>query len=446
MQPIAFINRCLRRIAVIGLAASLGLLPLWAAEKSKTESTSEYTVDQVDENTTATHQEESFETVTEGRDGVTTVQSGTDIKDTLTTKPHVGLTDNGIAGGAAQGFDAKSTRDYSSGNAGEGDLGSTELVNGKEVAGGSVGYQGAAQIKNEFGTVDAKVNAGASTSLKVGDNGAEVAAEMGLSAELKAISEKMTVGDENFSVSAQAQAKVEALIGAKAKAGFYIDEKGITIGASAEGGAYVKAEAKLSFEANIMGLATTVTVTASGYAGAMGYAEATVTIGFDGRIKFRLGAGLAIGLGASVGIEFDVDASELMKRLNLDSLEQLVEWIEAFRKNPAKFVRQLVEDATTQIIDSFVDQMSLGWLVPGEVRQWAAQGIADLIVPGSGDADEENDTPDDSKADQDPNKPKEEWPDPDDPDDPGRPNPKPGAYDSNQRYDADEQYQQWGKP
>ena len=214
-------------------------------------------------------------------------------------------------------------------------------------------------VENDAGNAKGSLTAGAEVdaNLKIGKEkvDAKLSAQAGLAAELEAVSKRVGVGDEDVGATAQVSAKVEALIGAKGAIEAHIDKKGITIGVDAKAGAYVSAEAKVDFEAHFFGIKTNVTATAEGHAGAMAEAEAVVSIGFNGKIKFKLSGGLAIGLGGSLGVEFDVDASELMSQLHIDDLGALLEWIDRFRDDPGSVLKEMIGDAAKRLVDAGIE-------------------------------------------------------------------------------------------
>jgi len=184
------------------------------------------------------------------------------------------------------------------------------------------------------------------------------------------------MGNEDVGASVKANAKLEALLGAEGKVGAYIDEHGITFGADGRAGAFVSAEVNLSFEAHVFGVQTNVNVTAEAHAGLMAEGEALVTIGFDGRIKFKLGAGLSVGVGASVGVEFDVDASELMAKLGLADLASLVQWVDKFQKDPKATIDQIIDDTKKAAIEQ---GMELAQEIIAEAAEPIIDGVRDFF-------------------------------------------------------------------
>jgi hypothetical protein len=207
------------------------------------------------------------------------------------------------------------------------------------------------QVENDLGSGGGKVEAGTEGQVTLDENGLEGSLRIGLAAELEAASKRFGVGNEDVGASANIDAKVEALIGAEGSISAYFDENGITLGGQAEAGAFVSAEAGVNFEAHFFGLQTNVRAYVEGHAGILAHGEALVQIGFDGKISFELGAGLAVGLGASAGVQFDVDAEELMEQLGLQDLSELLVWIDEFQEDPESTVNELLGKATDELLD-----------------------------------------------------------------------------------------------
>ncbi len=225
---------------------------------------------------------------------------------------------------------------------------------------GEIGYTLENSHQSDYGTVTGAVDMGASAdgSVSIGEDGldANIEAVVGLAAELEAKSKKYGVGDDNINLSAEGQAKLEALLGAEGKINAHIDKNGISIGVDAKAGAYVSASAEATFEANIFGVKTSVNVFAEAHAGALAAGTANVTIGFDGKVKFELGAGVAFGVGASVGMAFDIDASELIERLDLTDMAELLIWVEQFIDDPQQTIDALKNQATDQVMEYVKDK------------------------------------------------------------------------------------------
>ena len=99
----------------------------------------------------------------------------------------------------------------------------------------------------------------------------------------------------------------------------------------------------------MFGIETSVKVTARAQAGASASAKALVTIGNDGKIHFKVGAGATVGIGGGVDLEFSISIEALLKHLGIKSLTELIEWCELFVKDPAAFIAQLIEDAQEKI-------------------------------------------------------------------------------------------------
>ena len=335
-------------LLAIMLACVFGGLACWGQETS-TESSSRTTMKKTGDTTVIDSKSTSTTTTTDGN-GTTTEINKKDSSHTSSTKPHVTETDTGYQGGAAKSHEESHSTSVQTTNAKEGELGSTELQNGKTITSGEVGVTQKAHIENGLGTVDAKVTVGANGETKIGSNGGEASGQIGLAAELEAVSNKLGVGDENLGASAQVSAKVKALIGAEGKIGAYIDEHGITIGAQASAGAFVSAEVNFGFEAHVFGIQTNINVMLEGHAGIMAEGEAIVTIGFDGKVKFQLGAGVSIGLGFSADVEFEVDASQLMEQWHLKDLAELIEWLDKFQKDPKGTLDELINNAKDEAV------------------------------------------------------------------------------------------------
>ncbi len=239
------------------------------------------------------------------------------------------------------------TTDYS--NAGDDDMGSNELQGGKTLADDSITLLSESDsVGGENLNAGYSVEAGASGSVDLGKNGVQAKAEIGLEAELNALAQG-SLGDENFGVGGAAEAKVNALLKAEGTVGAYIDEHGLTIGLDAKAEAMVSIEASLSFSLTLFGVQTTVTATARGQAGASANATALVTIGFDGKVHFKVGAGATAGLGGGVYFDVAVDAGQLMQNLGFESLDQLIEWAEGVASDPERLAGELASGATGQL-------------------------------------------------------------------------------------------------
>lgn len=223
--------------------------------------------------------------------------------------------------------------------------------NGRRIVETAVGISQSASVEGAYGSLSGSVEAGANGSIQVDANGVALQGQVGLAAELEAVSKQFKAGNEDLGASVQGSAKLEALLGAEGKVGAYIDEKGITIGAEARAGAFVSAEAQLNFEAHVFGLQANVKVYAEAHAGALARGEALVMIGFDGRIRFRLGAGISVGVGASAGVEFDLDASEFMRRVGIKNLSELVAWLAKFSQDPGATLEELVAEAKQALVN-----------------------------------------------------------------------------------------------
>ena len=257
--------------------------------------------------------------------------------------------------------------------------------------------------------------------------GFEASGQIGLAAELEAVSKQFAAGDENLGASVQGSAKVEAMLGAEGKIGAYIDEHGITIGAEARAGAYVSAQANVTFEAHVFGLSTTVKLYAEVHAGFMAHGEAVVTIGFDGKVKFQVGAGVSIGIGASAGMEFEVDASELIKKLGLKDLDELLKWVEEFQKDPKAKIGEIIDEGVDRLIKTVIEpSLDNIPVVPGFI----SAGDIYRFIKGPGDGDDGGNLPDPDPVD-----PREPGPD-DDVKNPQPPNAPGEPYQRNRTYET----------
>ncbi|MDD4017572.1 MAG: hypothetical protein PHV28_06465 [Kiritimatiellae bacterium] len=230
-------------------------------------------------------------------------------------------------------------------NAGDNDFGGTDLDNGQTVA------EGTATLVNQSGSIGGdnanigySVDISASGQVQMGDHGVQASAEVGLQAELTALAQA-GVGNDMFGANAAAEANVQAILKAQGQIGAYIDDKGLTIGVDAKAEAMVSAEASVSLTLSVFGVATNVTATASAQAGASASASALVTIGFDGKVSFKVGAGATAGVGAGVDLEFEVSAEALLNYLGLSSLDELIEWCQQFVQDPSAYIGQLINEA-----------------------------------------------------------------------------------------------------
>jgi len=223
---------------------------------------------------------------------------------------------------------------------------------------GGVSTERSASVQTNLGTTTATQQTVVSGSATVSDTGVTAEGQIGFAAQLEAVSKQYTAGSENLNVSGQVSGSVEFLAGAEAKVGAYIDEKGIHIGAEGSAGAYVSAAISADFEAEIFGVKTQVHAYAEGSAGIMAEGEASVTIGFDGKVEFVLGAGVVVGIGGSVGVEFSMDISELMAKLGLTELEQLANWIADFAKDPKGTLQDLLADATDALLAETLENVA----------------------------------------------------------------------------------------
>lgn len=228
-------------------------------------------------------------------------------------------------------------------NAKDGELGGTE------ISGGSISVQAggersqSATIGNENANMMASVNAEGTGQITMGPNGVMAEANLELKAVVEGIA-KGGIGDENLGLSSEVKAKLEASLSASGKIGAYIDEKGLTIGAEGKIGATIRAEASAAVTLTVLGIDTTVKVTGSVSAGAEAEGSALLTIGTDGKIKFKLGGKAAVGVGAGVTVEFEVSADKLIEKLGLKDISELISWCMDAAENPEETFKKMLED------------------------------------------------------------------------------------------------------
>ena len=117
-----------------------------------------------------------------------------------------------------------------------------------------------------------------------------------------------------------------------------------------------------------------------------------------------MGAGLSVGLGFSAGIEFDIDASELMRRYNLPDLATLLDWIDKFRKDPSAAFKELIDAAKKAAIDAGMEIVNQAVDKAKEVVVESMDKLKDAVVDMfpwlKGDSDDEArfDPPTEEKA------------------------------------------------
>jgi hypothetical protein len=213
-------------------------------------------------------------------------------------------------------------------------IGTTRLEDKETVWQGEVGPQYQKTVKGEMGTVSVKAAAGVEGSVLKGENGYEAKGQIGIEAVLKGDTKRVSVGGRNLGASLKGSGRLEASALAKGRLGAYVDDKGITFGAEGLAGVYAKGELKLNMEAHVFGLKTNVNLIASGYAGALAEGKAMVTLGWNGKISFVASLGASLGFGGGVAVEFEMDAEELMEKLNFTDIGQLLAWLQEFQDNP----------------------------------------------------------------------------------------------------------------
>jgi hypothetical protein len=270
-----------------------------------------------------------------------TGKSGTQTK-TRTTDWHGELGETTWNGLAKQSTDKKILTEVKTGNIPSTRLlGSTRLKNSETVWEGKIGPEYRRTLRGDLGTTTIKASAGANGAVNWGDNGIEAKGQVGIETELKATTKKMEIGNETMGASLKGSARLEASALAKGRFGAFVDEKGITFAAEGSAGVYVKGDTKLNFEAHVFGVKTNVNLIASGYAGALAEGKAVATLGWNGKVSFMASLGASLGFGGGLAVEFEMDAGELMKRLNFSDLSQLLAWMKAFQENPLPALTQL---------------------------------------------------------------------------------------------------------
>jgi hypothetical protein len=299
--------------------------------------------------TTQTHGTQTRTTEENGR--WQTVKAETQSK-TTETRWNGDWTENGWEGEAGIKADKKSRLETKTGNSSTRALGKTKLEEPETLWEGAAGKDYRKTVKGDLGTVSIKAEAGTEGSVRRGDNGVEAKGKIGVETELKATTPTIKAGTKDFGLSLKGQAKLEASAVAKGQLGAYVDEKGITFGAEGSAGVYVKGELKLSMEAHVFGVKTNVNLIASGYAGAMVAGKAVATLGWNGKVSFMASLGASIGFGGGVAVEFEMDAEELMKRLNFTDLSQLLVFLKEFQENPEPALAKLGIQALRKLHES----------------------------------------------------------------------------------------------
>ncbi|NCC60140.1 MAG: hypothetical protein EOM12_04200 [Verrucomicrobiae bacterium] len=257
----------------------------------------------------------------------------------------------------------------------------SELENGREVGNVQWNKKADFEYESDIGSIQGDVIAGAEGQVRIGENGVEASGSIGLAAELEAASKQLNVGNEDVGGSAQIEARLQALAGAQGEIGLYFDEQGLTIGAEGRAGAFVSASASLNLEAHVFGLEATMKLSADAHAGFLAAGKAKVEIGWDGHMEFTLGAGLSVGVGASLGMEFGFSAQKLIDKLGLSNLEELIVWVRQFVENPLAFIDQIVDYAQVQLwgwINSVISErvqqvIRDGWNFLMELGHWQSE-------------------------------------------------------------------------
>jgi hypothetical protein len=300
--------------------------------------------------TTEVHETQVRTTGDNGRWQTTT--AGTQSKTTETTDWKGSWEENTWEGGGGIKNDTKVKVQTRLGNSTAKTIGKTRLEEPETILEGEVGPSYRNTVKGNLGTATINASAGAEGSVRVGENGYEARGQIGLGADVRAATKKFAVGDKEAGASLKGSGRLEVSLMAKGKAGAYVDEKGITFGAEGSAGLYAKGELKLSMEAHVFGVKTNVNLIASGYAGALAEGKAVVTLGWNGKVSFVASLGASLGLGGGVAVEFEMDAEELMQKLNFTDLSQLLDWIKEFQENPMPVLAKLGIQAFRKLHES----------------------------------------------------------------------------------------------
>ncbi len=299
--------------------------------------------------TTRTYDMQSRTTGDSGRWQST--QSGTQSK-TTETDLHGEWDENRWEGEAGLKNDTKVKVQSRLGNATAQSLGATKLEEPETVWQGETGPSCQETFKGKLGTATVKASGGAKGSVLAGENGYELKGQAGLEAEVRATTQKLSIGDKNLGASLKGSGRLEASAIAKGRLGGYVDDKGITFGAEGSAGVYVKGELKMNMEAHVFGVKTNVNLVASGYAGALAEGKAVVTLGWNGKVSFMASLGASLGFGGGLAVEFEMDAEELMKKLNFTDVAQLLEWMKEFQENPKPVLAKLGIQALRKLHES----------------------------------------------------------------------------------------------
>jgi hypothetical protein len=231
-------------------------------------------------------------------------------------------------------------------------IGKMSLEEKEKIWEGEVGPQYKKTVKGDLGQVSIKAKVGAEGSVLQGENGYEAKGQIGIEAEVKGSTKKVEVGNKDFGASLKGSGKLEASAIAKGRLGAYVDDVGITFGAEGSTGVYVKGELKLNMEAHVFGVSTNVNLVASGYAGALAEGKAMVTLGWNGKISFVASLGASLGFGGGVAVEFEMDAEELMRKLNFADINELLAWLKDFQENPMPILTKLGIKALRKLHES----------------------------------------------------------------------------------------------
>lgn len=337
------------RIGFILLALAAGAE---AESKTRTQVTDKTTVRKPESDVKVT-------TVTRGTQVRTTHENGQwesvsvgSLDKTTETDWQGDWTDTGWETEAGRKRDNKLRTESKIGNSVSREMGKMKLEDKEAVWEGEAGPRYTKSVKGGLGQVTVKASAGAEGSVLKGENGYEAKGQIGIEAALRGSTKKMSVGGRDLGASLKGSGKLEVAAVAKGRLGAYVDDKGVTFGVEGSAGVYAKGELKLNMEAHVFGLKTNVNLIASGYAGALAEGKAMVTLGWNGKIKFVASLGASVGFGGGVAVEFEMDAEELMKKLNFTDIAQLLAWMKEFQENPMPVLTKIGIQALRKLHES----------------------------------------------------------------------------------------------
>jgi hypothetical protein len=160
--------------------------------------------------------------------------------------------------------------------------------------------------------IEGKFSADGKATINTNGVDASAGAKVGVTAEAsvtgKAQSKSIKIAGEDVNVSAEATGKVSAEASAEAKVKAKITRNPPT--AIVEGSVGASAVAKAEVETKVS--AGPFAVKGNAYASAGAEATAKGSIGYeDGKLKFQLNAGLAVGVGGGAGVNVEVDVNQI---------------------------------------------------------------------------------------------------------------------------------------